>query len=60
MIPNTAWVEDCLEYSEEYVTEREQLSELTRQLNQLTITSNHQMVHTDVCDRKEAVSVIKS
>ena len=49
-----------MENSEEHVTEREQPSELTRQLNQLTITSNHQMVHTDVYDRKEAVSLIKS
>ena len=30
------------------------------QLNQLTITSNQQMVHADVQDRKEAVSVRKS
>ena len=33
---------------------------MATQLNQLTITSNQQMVHRDVIDRKEAVRVRKS
>ena len=56
---NTAWVEDCLEKSEKHVTETEQLSDLATQLNQLTITSNQQMDHADIHDRKEAVKVRK-
>ena len=59
-VSNTVWVEDCLEKSEKHVTEREQLSGLATQRNQLTITSNQQMVDADVHDRKEAVSVRKS
>ena len=39
---NTAWVEDCLEKSEKHITDREQLSYLVTQLNQLTITINQQ------------------
>ena len=57
---NTAWVEDCLGKSEKHITEREQLSDLATQLNQPTITSNQQMVHADVHDRKEVISVRKS
>ena len=57
---NTAWVEDCLEKSEKFITKRERLSYLVTQLNQLTITINQQMVHADVNDRKEAVNVTKS
>ena len=57
VMSNNAWVEDCLEKSKKHVTETEQLSDLTTQLNQLTITSNQQMVHADVHDRKEAVKV---
>ena len=53
VMSNTALVEDCLEKSEKNITEREQL-------NQLTIKSNQQMVHADVHDREEAVSVRKS
>ena len=60
VMSNTAWVEECLEKSEKHITEKEQLSDLATQLNQLTITSNQQMVHADVLDRKEAVSVRKS
>ena len=60
MMSNTAWVEDCLDKSEKHVTQREQLKEVATQLNQLTITSNQQMVHRDVIDRKEAVRVRKS
>ena len=60
VMSNTAWAEDYLEKSEKHVTEREQLSDLAMQLNQLTITSNLQMVHADVHDRKEALSVSKS
>ena len=60
VMSNTAWVDDCLEKSEKHVTEREQLPDLAMQLNQLTITSNQQMVHADVHDRKEAVSERKS
>ena len=39
---NTAWVEDCLEKSVKHITDREQLSYLVTQLNQLTITINQQ------------------
>ena len=60
VMSNTAWEEECLEKSEKHVTETEQLSDLATQLNQLTITSNQQMVHADVHDRKEAVRVRKS
>ena len=60
VMSNTAWVEDCLEKSAKYVTERDQLSDLATQLNQVTITSNQHMVHADLHDRKEAVKVRKS
>ena len=60
VMSNTAWVEDSSEKSEQHVAEREQLSDLAMQLNQLTITSNQQMVHADVYVRKEVVSVRKS
>ena len=60
VMSNTAWVEDYLEKSEKHVTEREQLSDLATQLNQLTITVNQQIVHADVHDKKEALSVRKS
>ena len=53
VMSNTALVEDCLENSEKHITEREQL-------NQLTIKSNQLMVHADVHDKEEAVSVRKS
>ena len=59
VMSNTAWVEDCLEKSEKHVTETEQLSDLATQLSQLTITSNQQIVHADVRDRKEAVKIRK-
>ena len=48
-----------LEKSEKHFTEREQLSDLATQLNQLTITGNQQRVYPDVHDRKEAVTVRK-
>ena len=53
VMSNNAWVEDCLEKSEKHITEREQLSGLASQLNELIITSNQQMLHVDVHDRKE-------
>ena len=56
----TAWVEDCLEKSEKHVIETEQLSDLATHLNQLTITSNQQVVHADVHDRKEAIWGLQS
>ena len=56
---NTAWVEGCLEKSEKHITETEQLSDLATQLSRLTITSNQQIVHADVRDRKEAVKIRK-
>ena len=40
VMSNTAWVEDCLQKSEKHITEREQLSDLATQLNQITIPSN--------------------
>ena len=40
VMSNTPWVGDCLENSEKHITEREQLSDLATQSNQLTITSN--------------------
>ena len=46
--------------SSKYVTERDQLSDLAAQLNQVMITSNPQMSYADVHDRKEAVKVRKS
>ena len=49
-----------MEKSEKYVTERDQLPDLATQFNQLNISSNQQMVHADVHDRKEAVRVRKS
>ena len=60
VMSNTAWVEDCLKKYEKHTTEREQVSELAMQLNQLTITSNQQMVNAGVHGRKEAVSVKNS
>ena len=60
VVSNIVWEEECLQKSEKHVTETEQLSDLATQLNQLTITSNQQMVHADVHDRKEAVRVRKS
>ena len=59
VMSNTAWVEDCLKKSERHVTEREQISDLAKQLHQLTTTSNQQMVHADVHDIKEAVNIRK-
>ena len=60
VMSNTAWVEDCLEKFEKHVTEKKQLSDLTTQLNQLTITSNHQIVHSDAHDRREAVRRVRN
>ena len=59
VMSTTAWVEDCLEKSEKHVIETEQLSDLATQLNQLTITSNQQVVHADIHDRNEAVKARK-
>ena len=59
VMSTTAWVEDCLKKSEKHVIETEQLPDLATQLNQLTITSNQQMVHADVHDRNEAVKARK-
>ena len=59
VISTTAWVKDCLEKSEKQVIETEQLSDLATQPNQLTITSNQQVVHADIHDRNEAVKARK-
>ena len=59
VMSTTAWVKDCLEKSEKHVIETEQLSDLATQLNQLTITSNQQVVHADIHDRNEAVKARK-
>ena len=40
VMSDTPWVEDCLENSEKHITDREQLSDLATQPNQITITSN--------------------
>lgn len=56
---NTLWVEEYFEKFEKHITEREWLSDLATQLNQVTIKSNQQIVHADLPDRKEAVSVWK-
>ena len=59
VMSTSAWVKDCLEKSEKHVIETEQLSYSTTQLNQLTITSNQQVVHADIHDRNEAVKARK-
>ena len=59
VMSTTAWLEDYLEKSEKHVIETEPLSDLATQLHQLTITSNQQVVHADVHDRKEAVKARK-
>ena len=59
MMSTTAWVEDCLEKSEKHAIQTDKLSDLATQINQLTITSNQQVVHADVHDRNEAIKARK-